>query len=92
MTADQATHASHNLERKGRRHACHFVWNCVGEKEPQEHPHEKWENRWYKDMRAKSVPLSGEGVQQKALCFARMLGYDDFRANLGWRVIFTSDF
>ncbi|XP_040070451.3 tigger transposable element-derived protein 6-like [Ixodes scapularis] len=50
-------------------------------------PHEKLEEAlfmWFNDMRARNVPLSGEVVQQKALNYACLLGFDEFKASPGW--------
>ncbi|XP_040072206.2 tigger transposable element-derived protein 6-like [Ixodes scapularis] len=50
-------------------------------------PYEKLEEAlytWFMDMRAKNVPISGEVLQRKALCFACLLGFDDFKASSGW--------
>ncbi|KAG0427315.1 hypothetical protein HPB47_025620 [Ixodes persulcatus] len=39
---------------------------------------------WFNDMRAQNVPLSGEVVQRKALGYACLLGFDEFKASPGW--------
>lgn len=95
MNADQAITLSTFLE--GQDDAIHATSSGIASKKnnPKNTPHEKLQEAtfsWFEDMRATNVPLSGEVVQQKTPCFARMLGYDDFRANPCWLIIFTANF
>ncbi|KAG0415784.1 hypothetical protein HPB47_007044 [Ixodes persulcatus] len=50
-------------------------------------PHEKLEEAlfmWCNYIQARNVPLSGEVVQKKALGYACLLGFDEFKASPGW--------
>lgn len=40
--------------------------------------------KWFTDIRAKDIPVSGAVLQQKARDFACLLGCDDFKASTGW--------
>lgn len=46
--------------------------------------------KWFVDMRAKKMPISGSVLQQKALDYACMLGIDDFKASTGWLTRFKA--
>ncbi|GBM31694.1 Tigger transposable element-derived protein 6 [Araneus ventricosus] len=40
--------------------------------------------KWIHTMRDKNVPISGPFIIEKALQFAKALGYDEFRGGNGW--------
>lgn len=40
--------------------------------------------KWFTDIRARNIPVSGAVIQQKAKDFACLLGRDDFKASTGW--------
>ncbi|GBM36817.1 Tigger transposable element-derived protein 6, partial [Araneus ventricosus] len=40
--------------------------------------------KWIHTIRDKSVPISGPFIIEKALQFAKALGYDEFRGSNGW--------
>ncbi|GBO35484.1 Tigger transposable element-derived protein 4, partial [Araneus ventricosus] len=40
--------------------------------------------KWIHTMRDKNVPISGPFIIEKALQFAKALGYDEFRGSNGW--------
>ncbi|KAM7290410.1 tigger transposable element-derived protein 6-like [Ixodes scapularis] len=39
---------------------------------------------WFKDVRARNLPVSGALLQTKAVSLACLLGHHDFRASSGW--------
>lgn len=40
--------------------------------------------RWFREVRAQSIPVSGPMLQQKAKCLGALLGHDDFNPLNGW--------
>ncbi|GBN18041.1 hypothetical protein AVEN_163680-1 [Araneus ventricosus] len=40
--------------------------------------------KWIHTMRDKNVPISGSFIIQKAIQFAKAMGYDEFRGSNGW--------
>ncbi|GBN44603.1 hypothetical protein AVEN_36295-1, partial [Araneus ventricosus] len=40
--------------------------------------------KWIHTLRDKNVPISGPFIIEKALQFAKALGYDEFRGSNGW--------
>nr|XP_037270604.1 tigger transposable element-derived protein 6-like [Rhipicephalus microplus] len=40
--------------------------------------------RWFREVRAQSIPESGPVLQQKAKCLGALLGHDDFNPLNGW--------
>lgn len=46
--------------------------------------------KWFLDMRAKKMPISGSVLQQKALNYACLLGIEDFKASTGWLTRFKA--
>ena len=40
--------------------------------------------KWFQQARLKNIPISGPIIQEKALQYARELGYNDFKASSGW--------
>lgn len=54
-------------------------------------PYEKLEEvffMWFMDMQVKSIPLTGEVVQQKARSFAYLLGYRELKVSPVWAPCF----
>lgn len=45
---------------------------------------EKEVHKWFVEMKAKRIPISGHAVQQKAPNFDGLLGIEDFKASTGW--------
>ncbi|KAH8040077.1 hypothetical protein HPB51_009333 [Rhipicephalus microplus] len=40
--------------------------------------------RWFREVRAQSIPVSGPMLQQKAKCLGALLGHNDFNPLNGW--------
>lgn len=40
--------------------------------------------RWFREVKAQSIPVSGPMLQQKARCLGALLGHDDFNPLNGW--------